>query len=224
MPLKVARSGTSANSPKQIALVILLALVLVGVGFWQWQSLSGGEEPKPNTASNTQSTQQTTESNSTEAEANNEATQGSVVASNASPRDPFRPFEVAQETPFQTDGNNSSKVVVRRPTPKREIQGNIPAPVLPLGVPAGEGLHLRPEPSEPAPPNLTVTGVVLGPTSVAIARDSEGNRRFLKQGDPLEEGWRVERIERGQITLVKGKQKLTIRVGQSSQESGGNES
>jgi len=64
--------------------------------------------------------------------------------------------------------------------------------------------------------------VVQGPNSVAILADSEGRRRFVKQGDLLEEGWRVVSIQRGAITLRKGKEHLTIRVGESTAPNGGN--
>ena len=66
------------------------------------------------------------------------------------------------------------------------------------------------------------SGVVQGPNSVAILVDKEGRRRFVKPGDPLEEGWRVVSIQRGAIVLQKGKQRITARVGGSTAPNGGN--
>ncbi|MFQ3611378.1 MAG: HofP DNA utilization family protein [Fimbriimonadales bacterium] len=225
MPLKKLSSGASASKQKQTILVTLLAFVLVAVGFWQWQSLSAGETPpqkqtKPQTSQPTQQEAKTDTTNPTD------ASSGQVATASTSPRDPFRPFEISSESSSPTQGG--TKVVADRPRTNREIQGNPPPPpVLPMGIPAGNNLQLRPDGTlgdapNNALPSWTVTGVVQGPASVAIVKDSEGNRRFVKPGDPLEEGWRVQRIERGQITLVKGKETIVIRVGQSSQASGGN--
>jgi len=210
-------------------LVVLLVFVLVGVGFWQWQSLSGGEATPQNQSKpqNSQASQETNQSESQTGDAR--ATSEPMASANGSPRDPFRPFETPTEDNGASTRQEGTKVVAREPEPRREIQGTPPsAPVLPVGIPAPGGLQLRPDGSpadapEPTPPQWTVTGVVQGPASVAIVKDSEGNRRFVKQGDPLEEGWRVQRIERGQVILVRGKERLIIRVGQSSQASGGNE-
>ncbi|MER3402475.1 MAG: hypothetical protein C4337_04075 [Armatimonadota bacterium] len=81
----------------------------------------------------------------------------------------------------------------------------------------------QPEPAEPPTPNWVVVGVVEGPQTIAILKDSEGNRRFVRQGDILEEGWRVHRIECRQVVLKQSRGQISLRVGQSTHERGGNQ-
>jgi hypothetical protein len=116
-----------------------------------------------------------------------------------------------------------SRVAQSEPTsrPKREITGT--PPLAPMTLSPGQfGLQPAENASAPQQPNYTITGVVQGPNSVAILVDKEGRRRFVKPGDPLEEGWRVVSIQRGAIVLQKGKQRITARVGESTAPNGGN--
>jgi hypothetical protein len=116
-----------------------------------------------------------------------------------------------------------SRIVRTEPTnrPKREITGT--PPLAPLTLPPEQfGLQPAENAPEPEQPHYTVTGVVQGPNSVAILVNKEGRRRFVKQGDPLEDGWRVLSIQRGALVLQKGKQRITVRVGESTAPNGGN--
>lgn len=218
------------TNPKQLLIVAALAVVLVTVGVVQFSGLLGGGDEKPPQANN--SSQQRTANNNSTAQNAGEASGGAnsesayepptgIQLPPLAPRDPFRPTTAAQTRP-QPETN---KVVRSEPRPQREIAGN-PPPVQPLTLPASGQFGLQPAestpPAEPEQPNYTITGVVQGPNSIAILADSEGRRRFVKQGDLLEEGWRVVSIERGKITLRKGKQQVTARVGETTAPNGGN--
>jgi hypothetical protein len=152
-----------------------------------------------------------------------QASENRITLPPLQPRDPFRPIIVAAK-PQQEE---PSRIVRTESTsrPKREIAGA--PPLAPMTLPPGQ-FGLQPAENAPAPapepeqPHYTVTGVVQGPNSVAIVADKEGRRRFVKQGDPLEDGWRVVSIQRGALVLQKGKQRITIRVGESTAPNGGN--
>ncbi|MFN7018491.1 MAG: HofP DNA utilization family protein [Fimbriimonadales bacterium] len=207
-------SAKKPTNQKQLLIVAMLFAVLVTVGVVQFGGLFGGDAPPTNT----------TPSGATQPNTSNSDAQASQTPSPTglqlpplAPRDPFRPTIVAQSTPPE-----NNKVVRNAPTPRREISGTPPLP--PMTLPSGQ-IGLQPAetaPStEPEYPNYRVTGVVQGPNSVAILADTDGRRRFVKQGDLLEEGWRVVSIERGKITLRKGKQQLIVRVGESTAPNGG---
>lgn len=210
-------NGKAKANPKQLVAVGLLALLLVGVGVWQWTNFSSPPaqnpaskpNPQPNSSSNTQLNQ-------------NAPSPTGMVLPALSAHDPFKPTFLAKyQTPDETN-----KVVVSPKTlapPKREITG-----VPPIALPA-ENLRIQPcpnpDPKEPAPsdPEWVLVGVVEGPNTVAIIKDSEGNRRFVRVGDRLEEGWRVQKIERGQIVFKNKQEQKSLRVGQSTQERGGSQ-
>ncbi len=213
----MAQAQTDAKSkrtnPKQLLVIAALFLVLVTVGVLQFSGLFGGSEPprqgQPKPAANTASQA-----------AQSSAPETGIELPELPSRDPFRPtIQKAQATPEMT------KVVRSEPRPQREISGTPPT-VPPMTLPPNGQFGLQPTestpPTEPEQPNYTITGVVQGPNSVAILADSDGRRRFVKQGDLLEEGWRVMSIERGKVTLRKGKQQLTVRVGESTTPNGGN--
>lgn len=213
----MAQAQTDAKSkqanPKQLLILAALFLVLITVGVVQFSGLLGGGEQPP------QSQQKPTAQSASEG-AQSDAPATGMQLPELSPRDPFRPtIQKAQATP------ETNKVVRSEPRPQREIAGN-PPPVQPLTLPTSGPFELKPAestpPAEPETPSYTITGVVQGPNSVAILADSDGRRRFVKQGDLLEEGWRVISIERGKITLRKGKQQITVRVGESTAPNGGN--
>lgn len=201
---------TSQISPKQGVAIGVLSLVLLSVGIWQWQSM-GGRKASP------QATNTAQPANTPTASASSLASQ-TVMGASLAPfpaRDPFRPtvgVEGKSLSRVASPANTSSKPA------RREITGTPPMP--PLALPAPGGLEVRrvDEPELPAMPNWTLVGVVQGPRTVAILKDSEGNRHFVQIGDTLEEGWRVRRIERGRLILQKGQRTISVDVGSSTTE------
>ncbi|MDW8050877.1 MAG: hypothetical protein RMJ83_00170 [Armatimonadota bacterium] len=200
-------------SPKQLALVGVLTVVLLTVGVVQFGKLpsrgGGSSSAQPQPPSVAKSTAES-------------ATSPPIaqLLPPLAPRDPFRPtIAVAQPAPSANPPTRTSKPP--SPRPRREITGAIPTP--PMTLPMGQ-LELQPTmelPAKPEYPNYTLTGVVQGPNSVAILVDNAGRRRFVRSGDLLESGWRVQSIQRGVITLQKGKQRLTVCVGQTTTPNGG---
>jgi len=210
--------GKQAANPKQVLILAALLAVMVTVGVVQFGGLlSGGAPPAPNPSG------QPNSSASAQASQTTQPSENRTALPPLQPRDPFRPIIVAAK-PQQEE---PSRIVRTEPTnrPKREITGT--PPLAPMTLPP-EQFGLQPAENAPAPapepeqPHYTVTGVVQGPNSVAIVADKEGRRRFVKQGDPLEDGWRVLSIQRGALVLQKGKQRITVRVGESTVPNGGN--
>lgn len=207
-------------NPKQLVAVAVLTLLLVGVGVWQWTNLSQpapqNTPSKPAQGTNNPSTAQTVQSPAPPATG--------IVLPALSPRDPFKPTQAILAL---TTAQNTNKVVaVKKPedAPKRELSS-----VPPFALPAPGNLQLEPAKTEPedsqAPqtPQWTVVGVVQGPSTLAILKDSEGNRRFVRPGDTLEEGWRVHQIQRGRVVFKKADEQIAVRVGQSTQQHGGSQ-
>jgi len=207
-------NGKQATNPKQLLILAALFAVMVTVGVVQFGGLlSGGAPPAQNPAG------QANGGASTQASQTAQASENRITLPPLQPRDPFRPIIVAAK-PQQEE---PSRIVRTEPTnrPKREITGT--PPLAPLTLPPEQfGLQPAENAPEPEQPHYTVTGVVQGPNSVAILVDKEGRRRFVKQGDPLEDGWRVVSIQRGALVLQKGKQRITARVGESTAPNGGN--
>jgi hypothetical protein len=210
--------GKQAANPKQVLILVALLAVMVTVGVVQFGGLlSGGAPPAPNPSG------QPNSSASAQASQTTQPSENRTALPPLQPRDPFRPVIVAakpqQEEPSRTVRTDTTS------RPKREIAGA--PPLAPMTLPP-EQFGLQPAENAPAPapepeqPHYTVTGVVQGPNSVAIVADKEGRRRFVKQGDPLEDGWRVLSIQRGALVLQKGKQRITVRVGESTAPNGGN--
>jgi len=209
--------GKQAANPKQLLILAALFAVMVTVGVVQFGGLlSGGAPPAPNPSGQSSAAQSQVSQTA-------QASESRATLPPLQPRDPFRPVIVAAK-PQQEE---PSRIVRTESTsrPKREIAGA--PPLAPMTLPPGQ-FGLQPAENAPAPapepeqPHYTVTGVVQGPNSVAIVADKEGRRRFVKQGDPLEDGWRVVSIQRGALVLQKGKQRITIRVGESTAPNGGN--
>lgn len=203
---------TNQISPKQGVAIGILSLVLLSVGIWQWRSLSGQQAPPRPTNTAQPGNGQGTAASSI-------ATGQTLMSAPLAPfpaRDPFRPTVSAvvnAPSRVASSTNTSSK-----PT-RREITGTPPVPPLALPAPSGLEVKRMDEPESPPVPHWTLVGVVQGPHTVAILKDSEGNRRFVRIGDTLEEGWRVRRIERGRLTLQKGKRTISVDVGGSTAES-----
>jgi hypothetical protein len=207
-------NGKQATNPKQLLLLAALFAVMVTVSVVQFGGLlSGGAPPAQNPSG------QANGGASTQASQTTQASENRITLPPLQPRDPFRPIIVVAK-PQQEE---PSRIVRTEPTnrPKREITGT--PPLAPMTLPPGQfGLQPAENAPEPEQPHYTVTGVVQGPNSVAILVDKEGRRRFVKQGDPLEDGWRVVSIQRGALVLQKGKQRITVRVGESTAPNGGN--
>ncbi len=200
---------TNQISLKQGLAIGVLVLILLSVGVWQWQSMGGRRNPSRPASAST--------SNSNMGVSATVSTSGVVLASvplaPLPARDPFRPTIQIGELPGRVASPATSST---NQSPRRAITGTPPVP--PVALPAPGGLEIR-RAEEPAPiPDWTLVGVVQGPRTIAILKDSEGHRRFVQIGDLLEEGWRVRRIERGVITLQKGKQTIAIQVGTSTQQ------
>jgi hypothetical protein len=206
--------GKQATNPKQLLILAALLAVMVTVGVVQFGGLlSGGAPPAPNPSG------QPNSSASAQASQTTQPSENRTALPPLQPRDPFRPIIVAAK-PQQEE---PSRIVRTEPTnrPKREITGT--PPLAPMTLPPEQfGLQPAENAPEPEQPQYTVTGVVQGPNSVAILADKDGRRRFVKQGDPLEDGWRVLSIQRGALVLQKGKQRITVRVGESTAPNGGN--
>ncbi len=205
---KPSEMKTNQISPKQGLALGVLVLVLLSVGVWQWQSMSGRRNPsRPASAS--------TSNSNTGVSATVSTSRVALASAPLAPlpvRDPFRPaFSLSEPS-----GRVASPATRSPGQPlRRTITGTPPVP--PIGLPAPGGLEIK-RADEPAPiPDWTLVGVVQGPRTIAILKDSEGHRRFVQIGDLLEEGWRVRRIERGVITVQKGKQMIAIQVGTSTQ-------
>jgi hypothetical protein len=206
-------NGKQAANPKQLLILAALFAVMVTIGVVQFGGLlGGGAPPAPNPSGQSSAAQ-------SQASQAAQASETRATLPPLQPRDPFRPIIVAAK-PQQEE---PSRIVRTESTsrPKREIAGA--PPLAPMTLPPGQfGLQPAENAPEPEQPHYTVTGVVQGPNSVAIVADKEGRRRFVKQGDPLEDGWRVVSIQRGALVLQKGKQRITIRVGESTAPNGGN--
>jgi hypothetical protein len=206
--------GKQAANPKQVLILVALLAVMVTVGVVQFGGLlSGGAPSAPNPSG------QPNSSASAQASQTTQPSENRTALPPLQPRDPFRPIIVAAK-PQQEE---PSRIVRTEPTnrPKREITGT--PPLAPMTLPPEQfGLQPAENAPEPEQPQYTVTGVVQGPNSVAILADKDGRRRFVKQGDPLEDGWRVLSIQRGALVLQKGKQRITVRVGESTVPNGGN--
>ncbi|GIV08259.1 MAG: hypothetical protein KatS3mg019_0350 [Fimbriimonadales bacterium] len=207
-----AEAKPKQANPKQVLILAALAAVMVTVGVVQFGGLLGGGEAPHALAP--QSSPASADAAQKSAQASQDTAPTGMQLPPLSPRDPFRPnLAVSKGQESQPETN---KVVRNEPSPRREIAGTPPVP--PLTLPSGQfGLQPAAEPAPPSAPeypNYRVSGVVQGPNSVAILADSDGHRRrFVKQGDLLEEGWRVVSIQRGAITLRKGNDQLTVRVG-----------
>ncbi|GBC91848.1 hypothetical protein HRbin15_00307 [bacterium HR15] len=202
---------TNQLSPKQGVAIGVLSLILVSVGVWQWRSMSGHKpSARPGSTAPSGQVRNTPASTTPSGQAEVSASFAPFPA-----RDPFRPTVAVMNIPNRVaqPAKTSAK------SPVRAITGTPPVP--PLALPAPGGLEVKQveKPEPPPVPNWTLVGVVQGPRTIAILKDSEGNRRFVQMGDKLEDGWRIRRIERGKLTLQNGQRTISIHVGGSTAES-----
>ncbi len=213
---------TNRIGPKQGFAIGILSVVLIGVGVWQWQSLGGSKAvPRPSNPTQTGSMQNgTAYSPSTPlTDGGKPGGAGQMLISTSfapfPPRDPFRPTIATTTTPTRIA--QPAKTGTQRVA--RQITGTPPVPPLALPAPGGLEVKLAEEPEPPPVPNWTLVGIVQGPRTIAILKDDEGNRRFVRAGDLLEEGWRIQRIERGKLTLQRDGRTISVDVGGSTQTS-----
>jgi hypothetical protein len=84
-------------------------------------------------------------------------------------------------------------------------------------------------PVEVPPPDLTVTGVVLGDLSTGVTRNvailrgkgqGEEDRRFVSVGDPVGNGFRVAAVNADGVDLEDsaGNRRVTLRLGKSGED------
>lgn len=140
------------------------------------------------------------------------------------PTDPFRP---------QLEGASSASpnsIVMNKQTASQpaghqgrrngsSARGNFPLP--PMGIPNLPGPFNVEGPSgiptfgsmEPEQPTFTATGVVRGPTSVAILRGEDGNRYFAQEGQNIGEGYVVKSISPGGVVLSSNNRRIILKLG-----------
>lgn len=140
------------------------------------------------------------------------------------PRDPFSPqLEGASSA-------NPNSIVMNNQTASQPAGaqgrrngsssgGSFPLP--PMGIPGLPGPFNAEGPSvmqtfgasEPEQPAFTATGVVRGPTSVAILRGEDGNRYFAQEGQNVGEGYVVKSISPGGVVLSSNNRRIILKLG-----------
>lgn len=209
---------------QKVIMVALLGIVMLSVGVWQWQSMSTptqesaqkeGEQPTAGTGQSEQPSGSEPPASSSGSQPINRANLAVLPV-----RDPFTPERSLIKNPDQSPPAGSSRIVVPDAAP-RTISGSLP-PLPPMGMSPDSGMRLEAtEPDvkpEPPTPDWQVMGVVQGPNTLAIVKDSEGNRRFVRQGESLGNGFRVESVRRGEIIVRGHGQKHTLKVGSNQEE------
>lgn len=210
---------------QKIVMLVLLSVVMLSVGVWQWQSMSGSAPEPAQQESNGQTAQN---SGHTEQPQPSEPETGSpepgrMQVANLEPlpmRDPFTPDPNLIKNPDQPPAD-SRPVVVSNRTP-RTISGSLP-PLPPMTMPDNHMRLERTDPDvkpEPLTPDWQVMGVVQGPNTIAIVKDGDGNRRFVRQGEWLGNGFRVESVRRGEIVVRGHGQTHRLKVGSGGTGSG----
>ncbi len=87
-----------------------------------------------------------------------------------------------------------------------------PAPTAPGPVPTGSKPAVAPDMPEWADSSLTLTGIVEGKPDVAILRQGD-QRFFVKVGDPISGGYRVQSIGDQQVVLAGQQGQVILRMG-----------
>lgn len=141
------------------------------------------------------------------------------IAILTSGKDPFVPNGPA--APLAT---LSPQIVPSRPPrieplpPSPEPQGGAPPYFSPPSTSQGPSLPpFVPEPPPP-PPAYTVTGIVRGDNSVAILRggNGTGERRFVRAGDPVGNGFTVVAVRRDGVVIKSGDRRVVLKLGGDS--------
>lgn len=206
-----SQSKTLARSRQQWLLISLLALVLAGVGFWQWNNMQ--TPPPPPQPPNSQGAKPQPAQNE-QGEAGSPESVRYTTLPSFLPRDPFRPdLDLLSQQSSEAEGEEKPKITGGKTRPFSVP----PLPPLSLNM-SSEGLEKgqEPKPVEPEPlpkPEWSLVGIVEGPQTLAILKDSEGNRRFVRVNENLEPGFRVLAIQRGAIILKGHGQSFTLRLG-----------
>jgi len=137
-------------------------------------------------------------------------------------RDPFMPEGPAQ-TAQPAPPPHPVAVAARPPlTPLNKLL-QLDKPSAPKPAPASS-----PMPVDVPPPDLTVTGVVLGDLSTGVTRNvailrgkgGEEDRRFVSVGDPVGNGFRVAAVNADGVDLEDsaGNRRVTLRLGKSGED------
>jgi|GEM_PF-4493601 len=121
-------------------------------------------------------------------------------------------------------GRGPFEPLVKLPKPKVSIAQPPPLPPLPLPpppplpAPSPPAKPVEPQPQPPAPAEvklgITVIGIVVGATPVAIIRDSSGTH-VVGVGEVVGEEIKVLRIAADRVTVQKDQTTYTLRVGES---------
>jgi Tfp pilus assembly protein PilO len=122
-------------------------------------------------------------------------------------------------------GRGPFEPLVKPPKPKVSIAQPPPLPPLPLPpppppppAPSPPAKPAEPQPQPPAPAEvklgITVVGIVVGATPVAIIRDSSGTH-VVGVGEVVGEDIKVIRIAADRVTVQKDQTTHTLRVGES---------
>ncbi len=127
-----------------------------------------------------------------------------TVTSTATPADPFwRPLALAMKSPRIEETRVAKPVTA-------------PVPPVDLGTP----LHTKPvsvtvAPIAPPPlPDVEFQGTVRDETAMAVLRVG-GQTRFMQEGEMLEGGWSLVRIQTNSVLLRQGSREVVLTLGQS---------
>lgn len=208
---------------QKVVMIVLLSVVMLSVGVWQWQSMSGTTAEPAQKKGNEQTGQDSgqTEQSQPSEPGTGSPEPGRMQVASLEPlpmRDPFTPDPNLIKNPEQPPAA-SRPVVVSNGT-HRTISGSLP-PLPPMSMPDNNMRIEMTDPDvkpEPPTPDWQVMGVVQGPNTIAIVKDSDGNRRFVRQGETLGNGFRVEAVRRGEIVVRGHGQKHTLKVGSGRTE------
>lgn len=214
--------ASGSGKRKQQAIVLTILVLLLGsVGVWQYRSNSAGGNENPSSSAS----EERNKDNKNPNEPNRAPGNPTVQLASLSARDPFMP-DISM-TRLPSDPTSPANQGNTRPS-NFTISGS-PPPLPPMPIPQGGQLQLAPSggndyqpgftPSAPETPQWEVVGVVEGPNTVAIVKDSQGNRRFVRDGDLLGDGFRVQTVRRGEVIMRGHGQSHTLKVGQSPTDS-----
>jgi hypothetical protein len=118
-----------------------------------------------------------------------------------------------QRNPFATPGGGEGAPVAAAPSgAAKPPAGEQPAATGPITGPGQPVTGTPPLPEGSEGSKLTLSGVVEGKPTVAILRQDD-KRFFVKVGDQVGDGYRVQSIRGQQVVLVSAQGKLVLRMG-----------